>query len=643
MQSLMKPSKRPWYGCVCALLAAAVSTTAQTSMKEGKELVDFGRNGTEKQLAVNGPDNGECTYRILRNKGRAALEVTARKGKNAYPGITIRPGGDRWDLSAYGRVEADVTNLGGSGITVALRVDNPGDWRKNPWNSENTRIPPGQTVTAKVVFGYSWGKRGYDLDPAKVNAVLLFAVRQPGDIRFRVDAVRVAGKPGEKPDGVVDHIRPKDGVIFDPTRAEAVSLLQPRGLKCTTVATESGRCAEISFDPGRKRKWPGVFFGAPKGVVWDLGDFMQVGFAVGNPGRTPVRVLCRVDNKGADGRRHCATGADIVAPGERKEISVSFVAETPWDGSRKGSGSQISSADVTGALVSIENPSSGTTIRVYGIQAGRPPLDLPEWLGKRPPVDGDWIATFGDDFEGAAIDKTRWNVSGPNYWDRKSHWSRYNALIGGGVVRLRYEKKHGFHNDDPDGKGLQNLTGQNESDYVCGYLDTEGKWTQRYGYFEARMKLPTAPGLWPAFWMMPDRGASVDPWKRHDTHDGGMEIDIMENLTRWGSSRYNIAVHWDGYKKDHKSIGDSKVYVQPDSGGFITCGLLWEPGMLVFYGNGKEVGRWKNPRVASVPTYMMFTVPQGGWDNDRVDDSGLPDDFVLDYVRAWQRKEWIRP
>jgi len=40
---------------------------------------------------------------------------------------------------------------------------------------------------------------------------------------------------------------------------------------------------------------------------------------------------------------------------------------------------------------------------------------------------------------------------------------------------------------------------------------------------------------------------------------------------------------------------------------------------------------------------MMFTMPQGGWDNAPVDDRQWPADFTIDYVRAWQLKERMEP
>ena len=200
---------------------------------------------------------------------------------------------------------------------------------------------------------------------------------------------------------------------------------------------------------------------------------------------------------------------------------------------------------------------------------------------------------------------------------------------------LRYERKRGRHNDDPAGK---------ETDYASGFLDTYGKWVQRYGYFEARMKIPQAPGLWPAMWLMPDRGLSAgEQWQRASTSNGAMEFDIMEYLSRWGVYRYNIAFHWDGYGKEHQQTGTQTIYVDHDRDGYITTGLLWLPGQAAIYNNGKLVAQWESPRISSVASDVMFTHVMGGWDNNALDDAQLPADFVIDYVRCWQRKDLASP
>ncbi|MDQ3813728.1 MAG: glycoside hydrolase family 16 protein, partial [Armatimonadota bacterium] len=374
---------------------------------------------------------------------------------------------------------------------------------------------------------------------------------------------------------------------------------------------------------------------------WDLRDYLQVRVKVKNDGQTPVTPRARVESNG--GPSDWISAAPL-APGAETEIIVPFINAAPINLNQKGADNRVTNDAVSGVTVAVENAGAAnaaaeSALQVQSIKAGLPPLDLPDWLGKRPPVEnyveGDWVKTLDDEFDGPAIDDTVWNIYGPNHWDKKSHWSKDNVILGDGVVRLRYEKKRGFHNDDPTEK---------ESDYAAGFLETYGKWVQRYGYFESRMKLPKAPGLWPALWMMPDRGAAAGPrWKRQDTANGGMEFDIMEHLTRWGPNRYNIAQHWDGYGKDHKSNGSGKVYLQPDKDGFITTGLLWTPGSVVYYGNGKEVLRWEDPRIANVPEILMFTLPMGGWDNSPLDDAQLPSDFIIDYVRVWQRKDLASP
>ena len=366
---------------------------------------------------------------------------------------------------------------------------------------------------------------------------------------------------------------------------------------------------------------------------FDLRDWLQVRLKIRNDGKVPVSPRVRVESDG--GPSDWVTSAPI-APGAPGEIVVPFTRAGVKDLEHKETLGRFSSDAVSGISIAADKADAERSLVVQSITAMMPPTPaLPNWLGKRPPVEGDWVRTLDDEFNGPSLDSTIWSVTGDNYWDKTSHWSRDNVLIGGGTVKLRYEKKTGFNNDDPAQKG---------SDYASGYLHTYDKWAQRYGYFESRMKLPKAPGLWPAFWMMPDRGAAVgEQWKRQDTANGGMEFDILEHLTRWGGNRYNIAMHYDGYGKDHKSLGHDTIYVQPDKDGFITAGLLWTPGLAVYYANGTEVLRWENPRISNVPEMLMFTLPMGGWDNSPLDDARLPDDYTIDYVRVWQRRDLASP
>jgi beta-glucanase (GH16 family) len=156
------------------------------------------------------------------------------------------------------------------------------------------------------------------------------------------------------------------------------------------------------------------------------------------------------------------------------------------------------------------------------------------------------------------------------------------------------------------------------------------------------MKLPKALGLWPAFWMMPDRGKGAA--NRGGTDQGAMEIDIMEYLVRFGGFRYNIATHWDGYGKDHKSTGTERVYFQPDKDGYIVSGVLWQPGKITWYCNGQPVAIQAGDRVSKVPGYLMFTMPTGGWGtNGVIDEDKLPDTFDVKWVRCWQNREWAAP
>ena len=59
--------------------------------------------------------------------------------------------------------------------------------------------------------------------------------------------------------------------------------------------------------------------------------------------------------------------------------------------------------------------------------------------------------------------------------------------------------------------------------YTSARLQTKGHFAHTYGRFEARMELPSAKGIWPAFWLL---GNDVDA--QHWPACG--EIDVMETI-----------------------------------------------------------------------------------------------------------------
>ena len=599
------------------------------------------------------------TDQVTATTAANGVTVTIAGGPEGYPGIAITPeGGAPWDLTPWGRVEAKITNLGDSGLALALRVDNKLDG--SSCNTEGVNLKPGETKVVKVIFGYSFGyKPGFALKPGSVIQLLIFANGKKATPRsFRIEDVQASGAAGEKPpvDPSTVRVKPAGGVLFGPsvTLDAAKQLIAKGGATAVVAPGNSGLQLTFTGDT----KTPESVVLKPAAGSWQLTDAYQVQVTLKNTGPTPVTPSVHLDSKG--GASSTITASAPLAPGASAVITVPFAAvvspviptdpkqevfakgswsENNW-APQKGTGTPFTS-DWAKAVVILGGKTPGAkSLLVTSIVANVPPGEaLPSWVGRRPPVPGDWIQTLDENFEGGAINLNRWNVYTDNYWDKRTHFSKDNAIVKDGKLTLRYEKKTGFHNDNPaDTKTV------GKTDYACGFADTYGKWRQRYGYFEARVKLPKAPGLWPAFWTMPDRGPDAGPqWARANTGKGGIEHDILEFLSGWGPYRYNLAFHWDGYGKEHKSAGSTTNYVLPDKDGYITTGVYWIPGLAVYYAQGKEVLRWESPRVSTVPAYVMFNMVSGGWDNQPLEDAQLPDDFVIDYVRVWQRKDLASP
>ena len=585
---------------------------------------------------------------------------------DGYPAFDFPMPTGPLNLSSSAGVQAEITNTGTTSLRLAMRVDNAGDWKKEPFNTESTNIKAGETKTLKVTFGQSHGNPGFALDASKITVIKIFAISPKKGGTVQVKSLQTFGTRGANATAAAAATTPTATTVATTPKAGAINTNQPpitgellvlndkfdlASLKpnqtAPTLTTDGGQPAlKVEFLAG-DQQYPNLQFPVPQGG-WNLSTFGGIEAEITNPGTSGVTVLMRADNPGKWQDNPWNTQKLTIGAGETKKMQLIFGQDNgapsfPLDANR-----------VVGIQMFMIKPKAGATIVVKNLkgfgspQAGASALSSPAdrlkpivpaaWVGQRPPVEGQWVQTLNENFDAKTLNDKLWN---PRTWwnslipGQTQRYSTDNLIFENGLLKMKVEKRRGHQYDDPT---------LPEMDYTTGHIVTYDKWAQKYGYFEARIKLPTARGIWPAFWMMPDRGpaAGAEGWKRESTSKGGMEIDILEHLTEWGPGRSNVALHWDGYGKEHQAWGTSNIYYGPTPDGFHTFGVLWEPGKLTWFIDGIKKAEYESPRVSSVPAYMLLNVQMGAWATKDVDLAKLPDYYQIDWVRVWQTKDQVK-
>jgi beta-glucanase (GH16 family) len=238
-------------------------------------------------------------------------------------------------------------------------------------------------------------------------------------------------------------------------------------------------------------------------------------------------------------------------------------------------------------------------------------------------------AVFTDDFNGAAgsgVDGSKWQLeTGDNV---NNHERQYYT--------------NGTNNAALDGNGNLVITAkrENPAGYNCWYgpceytsarLNTAGKFTQTYGHYEARMKLPRGQGIWPAFWMLGEDIGS-NGWPNCG------ELDIMENVG-FEPNTVHGTLHGPGYSG---SGGIGAGYNGPNfSDDFHTYAVDWSPNKITWSVDGNlyqtrtpadlNGNRW----VFDHPFFLILNLAVGGyWPGDPDGSTQFPQQLVIDYVHV---------
>ena len=240
-----------------------------------------------------------------------------------------------------------------------------------------------------------------------------------------------------------------------------------------------------------------------------------------------------------------------------------------------------------------------------------------------------WSCTFHDDFNGTALDRTKWVP-------------QTSFAVGSPEAYACYEDDPAYVNV---GQGVLNLTVRQldtpitcggtivPTSYVSGMVSTWHTFSQQYGRFEARLRNTASdyPGLAESFWLWPDdRFPSTETWPTAG------EIDIAETY----SSALDLAIpflHYsadlDGPQPGINTAWDCTV----NRGEWNTYTLEWAPSRLEIFVNGKSCLVNTSGDPAFQKAYIIdLTQGIGPGGNVPVADTPMPATLQVDYVRVWK-------
>ncbi|UBU13775.1 glycoside hydrolase family 16 protein [Nonomuraea gerenzanensis] len=238
-------------------------------------------------------------------------------------------------------------------------------------------------------------------------------------------------------------------------------------------------------------------------------------------------------------------------------------------------------------------------------------------------VPAGWRLVWADEFDGPAgpPDPAKWNLVDDHlgYNNELEYYTPRNAAV--------------------DGRGRLVITARSDdagaydcSPRVCAAtsarLFTAGKFVQRYGRIEARIKLPEGQGMWPAFWA-----------RRSPQGSGRGEIDIMEHLGREPDTVHGSLHGEQGYDEQNTYRLPGGARFADD---FHVFAADWYPDRISFLVDGQiyatehkadaPPGGWD----FDVPYYLLLNLAVGGdWPGPPDATTRFPQQLIVDHVRVY--------
>ncbi|MFG0304783.1 MAG: family 16 glycosylhydrolase [Phycisphaerales bacterium JB040] len=240
---------------------------------------------------------------------------------------------------------------------------------------------------------------------------------------------------------------------------------------------------------------------------------------------------------------------------------------------------------------------------------------------------------WSDEFDGTSLDLTKWE---PMIGNGQAY-----GISGWGNNELQYYTNRSQNITVANGE--LTITARRENyqgyQYTSARLRTMGKADFTYGRMEARLKLPSTQGIWPAFWMLPTN-SPYGGWA------AGGEIDIMEKIN--DSSVVHGTIHYGGQWPNNTNRGAGTSPGVDLVNTFHTYAIEWDEDSITWFFDGQPYNtinatQWYSENAPGdpnapfdVPFHFLLNVAVGGnWPGYPDGSSVFPQRMVVDYVRVY--------
>lgn len=251
-------------------------------------------------------------------------------------------------------------------------------------------------------------------------------------------------------------------------------------------------------------------------------------------------------------------------------------------------------------------------------------------------ISGDpssWTLVWSDEFDAAQLD--------PEVWFFESGDGSQYGIPGWGNNELQWYLEDSAEIRD----GSLVITARRESvagkNYTSARINTRGRFAFRYGRIEARMRLPSGQGIWPAFWMLPQDDV-------YGTWAASGEIDIVEavNLGGTGGNTVFGTIHYGGEWPANQSSSNDYLVPTDATTEFHTYALEWDSSVpeLRWYVDDTLYSTQNSWSTTGAPYpapfdetfYVLFNVAIGGnFPGPPNSGTTFPVSMEVDYVRVY--------